>query len=99
MPVMLRDAAEMRRIVARNPFAGRPGNRVGVHFLDRPVTEAMLAECPGKAGDEEISPGECEFYVHYGRGMGRTKLRFPAVRACTVRNMNTVETLADMLES
>jgi uncharacterized protein (DUF1697 family) len=40
--------------------------------------------------------GKREIYIHYGDGMGQSKLVVPAANAGTARNMNTVATLAKM---
>jgi uncharacterized protein (DUF1697 family) len=40
--------------------------------------------------------GDREIFVHYGNGMGRSKLRIPAARLGTARNMNTVAKLAEI---
>jgi uncharacterized protein (DUF1697 family) len=40
--------------------------------------------------------GQCEIYVHYPTGMGRSKLRIPAAKTGTARNVNTVAALAEM---
>jgi uncharacterized protein (DUF1697 family) len=40
--------------------------------------------------------GEREIFVHYASGMGRSRLRIPAAKAGTARNMNTVAKLAEM---
>ena len=37
-----------------------------------------------------------EIYVHYGEGMGKSKLRIPAAKAGAARNMNTVAKLAEL---
>ena len=46
--------------------------------------------------DEEIKLGKREIYVHYGEGMGQSKLVIPAAKTGTARNMNTVATVAKM---
>jgi uncharacterized protein (DUF1697 family) len=46
--------------------------------------------------DEEIKLGKREIYVHYGKGMAKSKLVIPAALTGTARNMNTVATLAKM---
>ncbi len=46
--------------------------------------------------NEEIRLGAREIYVHYPDGIGRSKLRIPAARDGTARNMNTVAKLAAM---
>ena len=40
--------------------------------------------------------GVREIYVHYGTGMGTSKLRIPAAKAGTSRNINTITKLAEM---
>jgi uncharacterized protein (DUF1697 family) len=40
--------------------------------------------------------GAREIYVRYPSGMGRSKLRIPAAKSGTARNMNTVAKLAAM---
>jgi uncharacterized protein (DUF1697 family) len=49
----------------------------------------------GKA-DEEMRLGAREIYVHYGAGMGRSKLKIPAAKHGTARNMNTIAKLVSM---
>ena len=46
--------------------------------------------------DEEVKLGRREIYVHYGDGMGKSKLVIPAAKAGTARNINTIATLARM---
>ena len=46
--------------------------------------------------DEELRLGKREIYVHYPSGMGRSKLKIPAAKAGTARNLNTVAKLAEM---
>ncbi len=40
--------------------------------------------------------GTREIYVHYATGMGTSKLKIPAAKSGTARNMNTVAKLAEM---
>jgi len=49
-----------------------------------------------KAMCEELRLGRREIYVHYGDGMGTSKLVIPAAKTGTARNMNTIATLAKM---
>lgn len=94
--VALRTAAEMAAVLAGNPFRDAPGNRVVAIFLDGPTTPAMLDGAIGRAADEELAVGRREIYVRYGAGMGTSKLRIPAAKAGTARNMNTIARLAEM---
>ncbi len=93
--VLIRDASEMAAIVAANPFADRPGNRVLAIFLDdAPPPDAL--EAARHRDDEQFALGPREIYVFYPGGMGASKLRIPAAAAGTARNMNTIATLARM---
>lgn len=40
--------------------------------------------------------GKKEIFVHYPGGMGRSKLRIPAAKTGTARNMNTVAELVEI---
>jgi uncharacterized protein (DUF1697 family) len=94
--VVVRNAAEMAAVLAGNPFAEAPGNRVMAIFLDRPAREADLEGIAGMTADEEVRLGRAEIYVRYGSGMAATQLRIPAAKEGTARNMNTVAKLASM---
>ncbi len=93
--VLVRTAAEMAAVVEANPFADRPGNAVVAIFLDEAPPSDAIEQARGRV-DEEIALGTREIYVHYGAGMGRSKLRIPAAARGTARNMNTVAKLAAM---
>jgi uncharacterized protein (DUF1697 family) len=64
-------------------------------FLDRAPPADALEGVRGQK-DEKIRLGRREIYIHYGEGMGSSKLVIPAAKAGTARNMNTVATLAKM---
>jgi uncharacterized protein (DUF1697 family) len=91
--VMVRSAAEMAQVSADNPFLKAAPNRTIAIFLDAKPPKDTLATVRGRR-DEEIKLGKREIYVHYGEGMGQSKLVIPAAKAGTARNMNTVATLA-----
>lgn len=93
--VLVRDAAEMAAVLAANPFPDAPPSKTVAIFLDGPPPPDAIERATGRAG-EEIGLGAREIYVHYGDGMGRSRLKIPAALAGTARNMNTVATLADM---
>jgi uncharacterized protein (DUF1697 family) len=93
--VIVRTAAEMSEVVANNPFPDRAANRTVAIFLDRAPTPDALSEVRGQA-NEDIRLGAREIYVHYPDGIGRSKLRIPAARDGTARNMNTVAKLATL---
>jgi uncharacterized protein (DUF1697 family) len=93
--VMVRTAAEMAKVVAANPFADQPGNRVAAIFLDEAPPKDAAKEARN-ISDERVVLGSREIYVDYPDGMGRSKLRIPAAAAGTARNMNTVAKLAEL---
>ena len=94
--VMVRTAAEMVAVRDANPFPDAPGNRVLAIFLDEAPPADTIAKAVGGADEEEIALGSREIYVRYGDGMGTSKLRIPAAKTGTGRNMNTVAKLAVM---
>ena len=63
-------------------------------FLDGAPPADTLAGLRGQR-DEQIQLGRREIYIHYGDGMGTSKLVIPAAKTGTARNMNTVATLAN----
>jgi uncharacterized protein (DUF1697 family) len=93
--VLVRSAAEMAEVSAKNPFPKAAPNRTMAIFLDEAPPEDAIAAVRGRK-DEEIKLGKREIYVHYGEGMAKSKLVIPAAKAGTARNMNTVATLAEM---
>ena len=93
--VIVRTAAEMSEVVALNPFPDRAANRTVAIFLDAAPPADALSRVTGQA-NEEICLSAREIYVHYPDGIGRSKLKIPAARDGTARNMNTVAKLAAM---
>lgn len=93
--VIVRSAAEMAEVLARNPFAKRPPRETVAIFLDAPPSPKALDDVTGKI-NEELRLGRREIYVHYGPTMGTSKLKIPEAKRGTARNMNTVATLAAM---
>ena len=93
--VMVRTAKEMAEVLARNPFPNAPGNRTVAIFLDE-APPANVAETVSGRVNEEVRAGKREIYVLYGEDMGHSKLKIPAAKNGTARNMNTVAKLAAM---
>ena len=96
--VMVRSAAEMAGVLASNPFPGAPGNRTMAIFLDSPPPPTALDQVSGRV-NEEVRLGRREIYVLYDESMGRSKLKIPAAKTGTARNMNTVAKLAAMAKT
>jgi uncharacterized protein (DUF1697 family) len=93
--LVVRTAAEMAAVHAANPFSHAAPNRVVAIFLDSAPPPETLAGVKGRKA-EEMRLGQREIYVHYGEGMGSSKLVIPAAKEGTARNMNTVAKLAMM---
>ena len=93
--VLVRTASEMTDLIASNPFPDTLPNRSVVIFLDEPPASDSLERITGKNG-EEVRLGKREIYVHYGDGMANSKLKIPAARTGTARNINTISKLASM---
>ncbi|MFT3762381.1 MAG: DUF1697 domain-containing protein [Pseudoxanthomonas sp.] len=98
--VMVRSGAELAAVLAANPFAGAPPNRVMVTFLDAaPAADAL--ETVKYRTSERIALGKREIYVDYSgvEGMGALRLQIPAAKSGTARNLNTVAKLAEMTKA
>jgi uncharacterized protein (DUF1697 family) len=93
--VCVRTAAEIAAVRDDDPFPEAPRNRTVAIFLDHPPPPDALDHAVGRR-NEEMALGLREIYVLYDEGMGTSKLRIPAARAGTARNMNTVARLAEM---
>jgi uncharacterized protein (DUF1697 family) len=92
--VLVRTGPEMAAILAKNPFKLRPPNQTVAIFLDeRPPKDALKTIT--RQAEEEVALGTREIYVYYPDGMGDTKLKIPAAKRGTARNMNTIAKLAD----
>jgi len=106
--VTLRTPAELKEVIARNPFAKRrevEPAKLQVHFFlaTSPSAEMQSAITRLKAGHpEEIVFGGRELYIYFPDGQGRSKL-WPALdralkKSATGRNWNTVNKLLEMAE-
>ena len=93
--VLVRTASEMAEVLASNPFPDAPPNRTVAIFLDESPPGDALERITGR-DDEEVRLGKREIYVRYGDGMGNSKLKIPAAKTGTARNINTVSKLAEM---
>lgn len=94
--VLVRTAAEMSALLDANPFPDAAPNRVVVIFLDQPPPPDALDAISGRVG-EALWLGTREIHVHYRDGIGDSKLRIPAAKAGTARNLNTVAKLVQMV--
>jgi len=93
--VMVRTATELRAVLKSNPFHDADPKFTYAIFLDRSPPRDALDHAVGQA-DEKMGLGDREIFVHYPSGMGRSKLKIPAAKMGTARNMNTVAKLAEI---
>jgi uncharacterized protein (DUF1697 family) len=103
--VILRTSAELRDVIARNPFAKRRGiepNKLLVSFLAAdPGPEARANVLKINTALEELHIDGRELYIYFPNGMARPKISMPAVERalktpCTGRNWNTVTKLLEL---
>jgi uncharacterized protein (DUF1697 family) len=105
--VMLRTAAELQQVVARNPFANRkdiePGKLI-VNFLsDNPGKQAREKAMAIKIGPEEMHLIGREAYIYFPNGQGRSKFPWTAIErvlgtSATGRNWNSVTKMLEIAE-
>jgi uncharacterized protein (DUF1697 family) len=95
MGVVVRTAAEMAAVVKANPFPKASPSQAVAIFLDKPAPVDALKHAAG-VNDEKMRLGKREIFVHFPSGQGRSKLRIPAAKTGTARNMNTIAKLAEL---
>ncbi len=93
--VAVRTASEMAAVLKANPFSRLLANYTVAIFLDKPPPPDALDHAAG-VKDEKMRLGRREIFVHYGSGQGTSRLRIPAAKTGTARNMNTIAKLAEM---
>lgn len=91
--VLVRTAAEMQAIAKANPFPKSNLSGAVAIFLDEPPPRAELKSITGRTV-EQIHFGKREIYVDYCGTLANSKLKIPAARTGTARNLNTVARLA-----
>ena len=96
--VLVRTGAQMAQVLANSPFPGLAGNRTLAIFLASSPPADALDAMTGRQ-DEQVALGYREIYVHYGEGMASSKLKIPAAKTGTARNMNTVAKLSQMADT
>jgi uncharacterized protein (DUF1697 family) len=99
--VMLRSAAQLRKVVDANPYSGVDPSKLHVGFMARKPAAALLAKLETERFlPEEFTGRGTELYLYLPSGMGRAKLPAFLDRQIgiptTVRNWNTVTKLAEL---
>jgi len=93
--VMLRSRKELDAIAANAPFPDAKPNYLLVSFLPEEAPSDALDKMVAPDGEEAVLAGR-EIYVHFPIGSGKSKLKLPALKPGTTRNLNTVRKLAEM---
>ncbi|MEH7880383.1 DUF1697 domain-containing protein [Rhizobium laguerreae] len=93
--VMVRSRKELDKIATDAPFPEARPNFLLVYFLPEKAPGDALETMVAPDGEEAKLAGR-EIYVHYPNGSGRSKLKLPALKPGTSRNLNTVRKLAEM---
>lgn len=93
--VMVRSRKQLESIAENNPFADAKPNYLMVNFLPEKAPADALDKLVAPDGEEAHAAGH-EIYVHYPNGSGRSKLKLPALKQATSRNLNTVRKLAEL---
>jgi uncharacterized protein (DUF1697 family) len=105
--VILRNAAELRKAMEANPMPeeaqGAPSAFVVVFLGEKPSAAAMQSLRDAYSGPEKMELHGAELYIHYGAGMGTSKLTNTLIErklgtSGTARNWNTVTRLVEMAE-
>jgi uncharacterized protein (DUF1697 family) len=105
--VILRTSAELKEMIAGNPFGKRSGidpSKLLVTFLAAaPAANARNKVLQTKIEPEELRIHGRELYIYFPNGMGRTKLSWPTIAKMlgtsgTGRNWNSVTKLLEMAE-
>lgn len=94
--VHVRSAGEMAEAASKNPFGDDKPSWVMAFFIDEKPTQKMIDEARDVQG-ERLAVGPRLIYVSYGEGIGKSKLKLPAIKQGTARNMNSVAKLAELL--
>jgi len=105
--VILRTAADLRGVIARNPFAQRRGidpSKLLVTFLaNAPEAKARDEVLRIKTDPEKLRIRGRELYTYFPNGMARPKLSWAAIEKTlktsgTGRNWNSVKKLLEIAE-
>ena len=94
--VHVRSAKEMAEVAERNPFLEDKPSGVMATFIDEEPVQAMLDEARDVRG-ERLALGPRAIYISYGQGIADSKLKLPAIKQGTARNMNSVAKIAELL--
>jgi uncharacterized protein (DUF1697 family) len=105
--VIVRTPAELKDVIARNPFGKRrnvdPGKLLVTFLANDPSAEARDQVLKIKTDPEELHINGREVYIYFPNGIGQSKLSWPTIgkklgTTGTGRNWNSVTKLLEMAE-
>ncbi|MGA8039479.1 MAG: DUF1697 domain-containing protein [Acidimicrobiia bacterium] len=104
---VVRDAEELRTILASGPFLGDEDNlsRLHVVLLETPVdAKAAAAMDPQRSPGDRFHVSGDVVFLHYPNGMGRSKLTLAYIEGAlgvrgTARNWNTISKVSKSLDA
>jgi uncharacterized protein (DUF1697 family) len=103
--VILRTSSELKKVIARNPFAKRrdiePGKLLVTFLASEPAAEARIKVLGIKTDPEELRLDGREMYIYFPDGMGRSKVSWVAMEKLlktsgTGRNWNSVNKMLEI---
>jgi uncharacterized protein (DUF1697 family) len=105
-PVLLRTTAELKKIIAANPFEGRglePGKILVTFLAGKPGADVQSTLAGFKKYPEELHLKGRELYIYFPNGAGRSKLPWSQVEkhmgvTGTARNWNSVTQMMAIAE-
>jgi uncharacterized protein (DUF1697 family) len=106
--VVLRTAADLRGVVAANPFASRrdldPSKLLVLFLASEPPADVRERILRIESAPDELRMMGRELYIYYANGVARAKIPWTVLERmlqtpCTGRNWNTVRKLLEMAES
>lgn len=105
--IVLRNIAELKRVIAKNPFAEMaardPRHLLLMALEGKPKAGAKAALAEAYSGAEEIAIAGADVYITYPNGIGRSKLSNALLEkhlgvAGTARNWNTLLKVLEIAE-
>jgi uncharacterized protein (DUF1697 family) len=107
VPIVVRSAGELRKVVKGNPFlrSGADSSTLHVVFLaDVPAAAAVKSLDPKRSPPDAFAVRGRDIYLHCPNGFGRSKLSNAYFDSklgttSTIRNWRTVETLLELAGS
>ena len=100
--IIVRTADAWRRLLADHPFGDENPDLLILRVMRRPVTDEVLRTLKARAGDEKITEVDGDIWVRFAGRPSESKLLSQLTSrrlgTGTLRNLNTVRKIADILD-